>query len=185
MSYVRITLVLVAILFSGVSLAVDNSSRNYIGVNSAAFDSKYDTTEHDGAMLSLGVDLNNYFALELAAGASSTTEDPVTSESSKINYVASAFLRFNMRFNGITIYLLSGYSQLESTVNSGTTSTTTTDSSGSYGYGIDFYGTRDLALSARRVEFFDNEEPTGNRHLGATMIGITYYFDTPKIRSRY
>lgn len=180
----RIVLTLITLLLPAISLAENNSS-NYIGINVATFDSKYSTTEYDGGMINFGYDLNNYLALEIAAGASESNDDPVTSDSSKINYAASAFLRFNMRFNRVTVYLLGGYSQVESTSTSGSTSTTTTDSSGSYGYGIDFYGTRDLALSVRRVEFFDNDEPSGKTHLGATMVGITYYFDTPKIHSRY
>jgi len=179
----RIALVLITLLLPAISLA-ENSS-NYIGVNVATFDSKQTTTEQDGLMINFGYDLNNYLALEIAAGASETNEDAATNDTSKIDYTASAFLRFNMRFNRVTLYVLGGYSSVEATATSGATSTTTTDSSGSYGYGIDFYGTRDLALSFRRVEFFDNEELTGNRHLGATMIGITYYFDTPKIHSRY
>ncbi len=187
MYHKRISLTfLTFLLLPGLSLA-DNSSRNYIGINVASFDSKYNTNEHDGAMVNLGVDLNNYIALDFAVGASSSNDDPVTLDTSKVNYVASGFLRFNLRFNRITIYALGGYSQVESSSTTDGTTTTTTDNSGSYGYGIDFYGTSDLALSFRRVEYFDNEETTTteNRHLGATMIGITYYFDTPKIRSRY
>jgi len=184
MYYIRIALTLFAMMFSAVSLA-ENASRNYIGVNLATFDSKYHTTEQDGYMVNLGFDMNNYFAFELAAGTSKTETDPVTNDTSKIDYTASAFLRFNMRFDRITVYLLGGYSQVEGTTTSGGVNTSTTDEGGSYGYGLDFYGTRDLALSFRRVEFFDNEETTGNRHLGATTIGITYYYDTPKIRSRY
>ncbi|MDH5257629.1 MAG: outer membrane beta-barrel protein [Gammaproteobacteria bacterium] len=183
MYYKRISLLLLTLLFSGIALA-ENSS-NYIGINAATFDSKNSTTEYDGGMINFGYDLNNFIALEIAAGGSSTETDKVTNDTSKIDYAASAFIRFNVRFSGVTVYLLGGYSQVESTSTTGTTSITTTDSSNSYGYGIDFYGTRDLALSVRRVEFFDNDEVTGNRHLGATMVGITYYFDEPKIHSRY
>lgn len=179
MFYKSLVLALITMLFPAITHAEDNSS-NYIGINVATFDSKYSTTEHDGGMINLGYDLNNYIALEIAAGASETYEDPATNDTSKINYAASAFLRFNLRFNRVTLYVLGGYSQVETASTTGTVSTTTTDSSSSYGYGIDFYGTRDLALSVRRVEFFDNEETTGNTHLGATMVGITYYFDKPK-----
>ena len=183
MHNIRISLALVTMLLPGLSLA-ENSS-NYIGVNVATFDSKNSTIEQDGAMLNLGYDLNNYIALEMAAGASETYEDPATTDTSKINYAASGFLRFNVRFSRVTFYVLGGYSKVESSSTTGSTKTTYSDSGSSYGFGIDFYGTRDLALSVRRVEFFDSNEPTGNRHLGATMLGITYYFDTPKIRSRY
>lgn len=180
----RIVLTLITLLLPTISLAENNSS-NYIGINMASFDRKYSTEEYDGGMINFGYDLSNYFALEIAAGASESYEDPATLDTSKINYAASVFLRFNLRFDRVTLYVLGGYSEVESISTSGSTSTTTTDSSGSYGYGIDFYGTRDLALSVRRVEFFDNDEPSGNTHLGATMVGITYYFDTPKIHSRY
>lgn len=183
MHYIRTALILVSLLLPAFAHA-ENSS-NYIGINVATFDSKYSTVEHDGAMINVGYDLNNYLALEVVAGASETYQEPATSDTSKINYAASAFLRFNIRLNRITLYLLGGYSQVETTSTIGGTSTTTTNESNSYGYGIDFYGTRDLALSVRRVIFFDNEELSGNTHLAATMIGITYYFDTPKIHSRY
>ena len=183
MYIIRIALLVVTMLLPSIVLA-ENSS-NYIGVNAATFDSKYSTIEHDGAMVNFGYDMNNYLALEVAGGTSKTNTDQLTTDTSKINYAASVFLRLNLRFSRVTVYALAGYSKVESATTSGTVTTTTTDNSNSYGYGIDFYGTRDLALSFRRVEFFDNEELTGNRHLGATMVGITYYFDTPKIQSRY
>lgn len=171
------------------SLVMAESSPMYIGVNFASFDSKYSDTEFDGGMLNLGFDLNNYVAFELAGGASESTDDPATSTSSKVDYAASAFLRFNLRFDRVTVYVLGGYSQVESSTKTTTTSTSFKDSGGSYGYGIDFYGTRDLALSVRRVELIDTESQsasgTTKTHIGATILGITYYFDKPKIHSRY
>lgn len=166
-------------------LARAESSPLYIGINAAQFDSKYTDAELDGGMINLGVDLNNYIALEIAGGLSKTEEDAATATTDKINYVASAFLRFNLRFDRVTVYVLGGYSQAEGKTTTATTTTVTTDNGGSYGYGIDFYGTRDLALSVRRVEFFDIDTETEKAHLGATMLGITYYFDTPKLHSRY
>lgn len=171
------------------SLALAESSPMYIGVNFATFDSKYSDVELDGGIINLGFDLNNYFAFELSGGASETTNDEATGAKSKVDYVASAFLRFNLRFNRVTVYALGGYSQVKSTSSLGSITVEDTSSGGSYGYGIDFYGTRDLALSFRRVEFVDIEETSGNTttktHVGATMVGITYYFDKPKIYSRY
>lgn len=173
------------------SMAMAESSPMYIGIDIATFDAKSsDTkTDYDGGMLSLGFDLNNYLAVEVAGGASKTNDDPDTLTSSKINYAAGAFLRFNLRFNRVTIYALGGYSQVESSATTGTASTTTKDKGGSYGFGIDFYGTPDLALSVRRIEFVETETTIGStttkNNIGATMMGITYYFDKPRIHSRY
>lgn len=174
------------------STVMAESSPMYIGINAATFDAKDSVSkeEIDGGMLNLGFDLNNYLAFEVAGGASKSKDDPATSSSSKINYAASAFIRFNLRFNRVTVYVLGGYSQVEGTGTTGTTSITVKEKGGSYGYGIDFYGTRDLALSLRRVELVESDRATGPAtttkiNTGATMVGITYYFDTPKIRSRY
>ena len=190
MNYKRIILPLLLVT-SVPSTVLAESSPMYLGMNSAKFDIDQpgNKLEYSGGMLNLGLDLNNYFAFEVAGGISKSKDDPTTTTSSKINYAASAFLRFNLRFNRVTVYALGGYSQVESASTTGAISTTTKDKGGSYGYGIDFYGTRDLALSFRRVEFVKTETVTGTttteNRLGATMIGITYYFDTPKIHSRY
>jgi len=183
MYYKNLALTLMTMLLPGMTYA--ESSSNYIGAQIAKFDSKYSSAEFDGGMMSLGYDLNNYIALEAAAGASQSYEEPVTGNTAQIDYVASAFLRFNVRFNRVTLYALGGYSRVGSTATSGSVSVTDTNSGVSYGFGIDFYGTRDLALSIRRVELFDEEKKSGKSQLGASMVGITYYFDTPKIHSRY
>lgn len=189
-NYVRIILPLL-LVFSLPTVVMAESSPMYLGINAATFDATTagTQTDYDGGMLNLGFDLNNYFAFEVAGGTTKSTDDPVTSTSSSINYTASAFIRFNVRFNRVTVYALGGYSQVESNSKTGAISSTTTDKGGSYGYGIDFYGTPDLALSVRRVEFVETETGTGSNkvkhNIGATMLGITYYFDKPKIHSRY
>lgn len=163
--------------------ALADSSHMYIGLMAASFDSKYDMPDHDGGMLNFGMDLNNFLSLELAGGTSSTTNTPILS--SKIDYVASAFLRFNLRFDKITLYALSGYSDTQVTTTQANLSIKTKETGISYGYGIDFFGSPDLALSVRRVEFFENDQDNIKSHLGATMFGITYYFDSPSMYRRY
>jgi len=160
----------------------------YLGVNAARFDSKFNSYEPRGAMAHLGWDMNNWLALELAGGGSENYRDEQSGNTTQVDYVGSAFVRFNLRFNHVTVYLLGGYSSTQQTATTGAVTTETSSSGGSYGYGIDFYGTRDLALSFRRVEFIDIDDPNNaseNVHLGATMIGITYYFDKPRIHRRY
>lgn len=173
---------LFALMFPASLLA--ETSPLYISLNSATFDSKYHDYEVDGAILSLGIDLNNYISFEVSGGTSDKHEDTAAGISYEVDYVASAFMKLNLRLNRVNLYVLGGYTKSEVTSTVGTTTTTDETKGGSVGYGIDFFGTPDLALSIRRVEFYDLEnEP--KTHLGATMFGITYYFDTPRIHSRY
>lgn len=181
---------LVFAIFSGLipGILSAETSELYIGINAANFDSKYNSYEPEGGIVQLGWDMNNWLALEVAAGTSSKYSDETTGDSSQVDYVAGAFLRFNIRLDRITLYAMGGYSKAKQTSTSGSVTTIDETSGGSLAYGIDFYGTRDLALSVKRIEFFDIEDqnnPNNNAHLGATLVGITYYYDTPKIRRRY
>ncbi len=175
-------LLLFFLVIPGVALA--ETSPLYINVNAAIYDSTLNTYEPQGVTLGFGWDLNNFLTLELMGGTSETYNDDATGNTASIDYAGSGFLRFNLRFNRVTLYLLGGYSKVKSTITEGALTTVSESDGTSYGYGIDFYGTPDLALSIRRIEFIDLDEPDLVNH-GATLLGITYYYDTPRIRSRY
>lgn len=174
---------LFAMHFPTVSMA--DTSPLYMNVNAAIYDSQFNTLEPEGINLGFGVDLNNYFSFEMIAGTSNETEGVPVTNTAKINYAASGLLRFNLRFKRVTLYALGGYSKVKATNTTGVTTTVQEADGVSYGYGIDFFGTPDLALSVRRIEFIDIDDPAELASYGATMFGITYYFDTPKIHSRY
>ena len=157
----------------------------YMNVNAVVFDSTRNTYEPEGVSLGFGWDLNNYLSFELDGTTSDTYEDQPSADTYQVDYAASAFLRFNLRFNRVTLYAMGGYSKIKTTSTAGALTTIQESDGTSYGYGIDFYGTPDLALSIRRIEFIDIDEPAEQVNIGATMLGITYYYDTPRIHSRY
>lgn len=187
----RIIFPILFLIFSP-SLAMAENSPFYIGINAASFESTTtDTsqtetsTSYDGAMLNFGYDINNYFSLELLTGASSSADESPTI-SSKIDYTGGVYARFNLRFNRVTLSLLGGYATTGISTTVGNTTTSDSESGQSAGIGIDFYGTRDLALSLRTMILYAKDNPGGgDTVLSATTFGITYYFDKPKIHSRY
>ncbi len=116
-----------------------------------------------GYGLRLGYDFNNILAIE-GMGISVSSN----SQSSNSGSILAGFLRFNLRFEKSTVYGL--YGSAQSTTTGSSTSTVAT----TYGFGADFYATRDIAFTFSSL--FQN--PTFG-------VGLTYYFDTPTVSSRY
>ena len=181
-----------ALPLSGMADSGENSPL-YIGINGAKYELTATTAsgtessvEYDGYMFNLGYDFNNYLSLEADAGLSSSENEATPGSSSKIDYTVGLYLKLNMRFDRVVVSLLGGQTSTKMSVTTGATTTSDTESSTAGGIGIDFFGTRDLALTFRRMIIYTKDNVGGgDTTITATTAGITYYFDTPRIRSRY
>jgi hypothetical protein len=147
-------------------LDIDGSSVSYDNAN--------------GYSVRLGYDFNNWLAVEGHYFAPDTFETTSSSINEDISYGLSAFARFNLRFTRTTLYALAGYTQLTQKGSNLDTSDI------GYGAGLDFYGTKDTALTIQFMKYYVSENASGNdTELTGVTFGFTHYFDRPRVSKRY
>lgn len=185
MKKLYVPLLAVVIFAAPMSLYAAEPSHFYMGAGwgNYAFNIKNSSTVYgdaSGLALDLGYDFNNILALQASYIAPDTfTATSGTSES--ISYAASLFLRANLRFERSSVYFLAGASTLGK-------NNASYDGTGlAYGVGLDFYGSKNVALTLKYVNYLDTKTISGSNKvsLDGTTLGFTYYFDTPRFNNRY
>jgi len=175
-------IVLIIILLSVPTRAYAQNPRFYAGLDYSSFKLKeISGVNLKGGKLRLGFDINNYLALEGHAGASGADTDETTGLDYKINYMASTFIRGNLRFNRFTVYALAGWSLAEARV-SGLTGAVSEDKTynagASYGGGMDFYGSKNTAITLSYIQYNKVE-------MSAFSVGFVHYFAVSSLDKRY
>lgn len=174
-----------AVLCSPMSLYAAEPSHFYIGLGwgNYAFSIQNSGTTYSnssGPALDLGYDLNNILAIQ----GSYVVPDTFTGTggaTENISYAASLFLRANLRFERSSIFLLAGGSYI------GENNSSYKGTGPAYGIGIDFYGTKDAAITLKYVTYLDVKATNSSNKVNANgvTLGFTYYFDTPTFSDRY
>ena len=176
------TLLLLIGLISAINIAQAKEPPFYIGFDFGDFAYEESGTgadtysNADGISLRLGYDLNNYLAIE---GQIVSTDDFESSTAStlSLDYTASLFARANLRFQRVTIFARGGITRLKS----GNTS----DEDFGYGVGIDFYGTKNTALTLMSTNYYIAKNNGLETDYNAMTFGVTYYFGIPRLSKRY
>lgn len=176
-----------AVLCSPLSLYAAEPSHFYIGaawgnynLDIKNYGVTYDSST--GLALDLGYDFTNFLAIQ----GSYITPDTFAANSSgldeNVKYAASVFLRANLRFERATLFALGG-----GTTTNASNSEYVNVINPAYGFGVDFYGTKDLAITIKYVTYLDAKTKVGGYkvNLSGTTVGFTYYFDTPHFSDRY
>ena len=164
--------------------------------------------EMDQGMFYMGYDLSNWLAFEAHLGK--TNRISLTDPSGDFinigtDYVAAAFVRLNLRYEKVTWYAMAGVSTVQ--VNgdyditngaasitgtlgnffnlTGLAATGTFDDSitgSAYGGGMEFYGTRNTAITLSWIRYFDDSDAGA---LTVASLGFVHHFDWPRTASRY
>lgn len=162
--------------------AYAKNPRFYVGLDYNSFQLKETRNINlTGEKLKLGFDINNYFSLEGHAGTSTVDTNETTGLSYKINYLASTFIRGNLRFNRFTVYALAGWSFAETQV-SGLTGAVSQNkiynAGASYGAGMDLYGSKNTAISLSYIQYNKVE-------MSAFSVGFVHHFAISSLNKRY
>ena len=178
-------LAVLAAFITPIQINASEPSHFYVGLGwgSYAFDIKNSGVEYgnsSGIALDLGYDFNNIVAIQ-ASYISPDNFDATGGTNEDINYAASLFVRANLRFERSSIFFLAGGSKVSENNSS-------YDGNGlAYGMGVDFYGSKNTAVTLKYVRYLDADTTVGSNNVkldGAT-IGFTHYFDTPRFNDRY
>ena len=180
------TALLAAALISPMSLYAAEPSHLYIGAawGNYSLDIKNYSASYDsssGLALDIGYDFTNVFAIQGSYIAPDTFQAS-SGNDENISYATSLFARANLRFQRWTLFGLAGGTSV-----SGNNAEYVNTINPAYGVGIDFYGTKDVAITLKYVNYVDAKlKVIGNDvSLSGTTIGFTYYFDTPRFSKRY
>ncbi len=188
MSLSRIlTIITLSAIFTGQALAenshmyfeIDYAKNTLKTVNTFGTNTSADS-DMDGGLVKFGYDLNNWIGFEGHLGSTTTNED-TTNYTAKIDYMAFAGARFNLRYDHLTVYALAGagYAQIKET--SSAVNYETTKGGPAYGVGIDFYGSKSTSVSLAYIQYVDSTAID----LSSLQLGVKFYFDKPKIQRRY
>lgn len=169
-------------------VAAAQAPANYFGLDLLSFSSDSDTVDESlgGVAIKLGRDLTNFIGVEAHVGTSD--EEEQAGFSYKIDYFASLFGRFNLHLNNnVSLYAIAGGSYVKTSGSAtfpapvGTVSLVDDETGLAYGAGVQAFGDEDLAINLGWVRYLHLSDAT----LDAFNIGVTYYFDWPRIRRRY
>ena len=164
--------------------------------------------ELDTGMIVFGYDLSNWMAIEAHVGK--TNKISLTDPSGDFldfgtDYVAAAFVRFNLRYDRVTWYAMAGAgtvkfsgnyditnaaAEISSTLGNflntaGLPATGSFDESinaAAYGGGLEFYGSRNTALTLNWIRYFDDNDVGA---LTVVSLGFIHHFDWPRGSKRY
>ncbi len=189
MSLIR---VLTVITLSALSItpAFAENSPMYFGFGYASTTTKTVNTfgastsaeaDMNGAVLKFGYDINNWIGFEGHLSNTTTNDQSAPTYSVKVDYMALAAARFNLRYDHFTVFALGGvgYAQVKET--SSGTLYTTTKAAPAYGVGLDFYGSKSTAVTFSYIQYLDSNDV----NLSSVQLGVKFYFDKPKISRRY
>lgn len=182
MAYIKI-IVFTLLSFTMIGNVQADNTPLYFDLGIIEYDFDDLDTTLNGTALNFGVDISNYFGVEAFMANSEKYESSTTTITSfNIDYVAAALLRFNLRYDHVTLFLLGGYSRNKATINIGAGNETFTSSVEVYGAGIDIYGTRQTAITVRWYQFGDDPDISESSEMS---VGLHFYFDVPRIHKRY
>jgi len=152
---------------------------SYVGFNVASSE-LVGTTLGSVAMsnlnLRLGYHVADFFAVEGHVGWGSDNTG-VLLKSPNSRY-ASLFLRFDLPFDQVNLYLLAGGSYFETDVVTATAAKQGNETSPAYGLGIELFGNRDTALTLEMARYLDSA--TQDRY-DSVGIGFVTHFDWPRL----
>ncbi len=189
MSFIRVLTIITLSVLSTSQVFADNSrmyfefdyatnTTNTVNTFGASTSAESDM---DGAVIKLGYDLNNWIAFEGHLGSTTTNDESAPTYSSKIDYMAFAGARFNLRYDHFTVYGLAGAGYTQITETSSGTLYETTKAAPAYGVGLDFYGSKTTAFTLSYIQYVDSTEID----LSSFQFGVKFYFDKPKFYKRY
>lgn len=134
-----------------------------------------------GAVVKLGYDINNWIGFEGQLSNTTTHYQPAQTYSVKVEYIALAAARLNLRYDHFTVFALggAGYARVRET--SQGTAHTVTKIAPAFGVGIDLYGSKSTAITLSYIKYLDSTKV----NLSSVQLGFTFYFDKPEISRRY
>jgi len=189
MSLLR-TLTILTVTMLSTSPVLAENSRHYLefGLSSSTLNKKASVgapvqseSDVDGGILKYGYDFNNWFAVEGHLGRTASVENTALSYTSGINYMGFAGARFNLRYDHFTLYALGGAGFAQIAETSSGTDYQLNKVGPAYGVGLDFYGSKSTSISVAYIQYID----TSDVDLSSLQLTIKFYFDKPKIQSRY
>lgn len=161
---------------------------NYVGLDLLSFTADSNTVDESlgGVAVKLGRDFTNFFGVEGHVGMSD--EEEAAGFRYQIDYFASLFGRFNLHLNNnVSLYAMAGGSYVKTSGSAtfpapvGAVSLVDDDAGLAYGAGVQAFGDEDLSINLGWVRYLHTSDAT----LDAFNVGLTYYFDWPRIRRRY
>lgn len=135
-----------------------------------------------GLALDLGYDLNNYFTLQTRAGRTEST-DVGANLDYRIDYYLGAYLRFNLRYNHLTVYALGGYSYFKEG-GSAVQGAGVKDSEygGAGGMGLALFGSEDTAIT---LEYLRHVLADSDQDVNTIHVGLLHHFGLRRPSKRY
>jgi len=152
---------------------------SYIGFNVASSElsgATLGTVAMSNLNLRLGYHFADFFAVESHLGWGSDNTG-VLLKSPNSRY-ASLFLRLNLPFERVNVYLLAGGSYFETDVVTTTAAKQGNETSPAYGLGIELFGNRDTALTLELARYLDSA--TQDRY-DSVGVGFVTHFDWPRL----
>jgi hypothetical protein len=126
------------------------------------------------AKIKLGKELSDILAVEGQFGLTSSSDDK------KAISIFGAYLRAGKDFGKVKIYGLLGFGSIYAYEDG---FENVSESGGSYGVGIEIFGSKDLAITIEYIDLIDKSVDGGDPAFGKgdlkfdiTSIGFTYYF---------
>ncbi len=168
----RFALLIAFIFCSFSSHAEINLSGIYSGLQFATSSSQFEspTTTASASRghlkIKLGKQLNDWAAAEGQLGATTNS----SSSDGLVSY--GAYLRIGREFDQYKLYGLLGFSGIEDLDDASNLS----ESSGSYGVGLEVFGSRNLAITFEYLHLIDTSVNGGDLTFDTLGIGFTYYF---------
>jgi len=183
----RVTVSLLPLLLAISSLAAASGwvaetprPNSYVGFNAASSElvgNTVGTVAMSNLNLRLGYHVSPFFAVEGHVGWGSDNTG-VLLKSPNSRY-ASFFLRFDLPFDRVNLYLLAGGSAFEADVVTATAAKQGNETSPAYGLGIELFGNRDTALTLEMARYLDN---TLKDRYDSVGVGFVTHFDWPTLR---
>ncbi|MDQ7017288.1 MAG: porin family protein [Gammaproteobacteria bacterium] len=153
---------------------------SYIGFNvgsSELVGTTLGTVAMSNLNLRLGYHFADYFAVEGHVGWGSDNTG-VLLKSPNSRY-AALFLRLDLPYDRVNLYLLAGGSYFESDVVTTTAVKKGNETSPAYGVGIELFGNRDTALTLEIARYLENSVHDRYDSVG---VGFVTHFDWPPLR---
>ena len=178
-----LTLLTCFVAISAVSAEEKDGNRAYIVANGGLYDDFVDDIAL-GGMLQLGYDFSRYLAVEGHIGLTAENDDDFQgARIEKQLYHTSFVLRANLRGHDYAFFAFAGQTFLifDFEVKGVAPDSDERDESDiTYGFGMDLYGTENVALTAKwqRLIQLDGNKAKGEEdgEVDVAYIGITYYF---------
>lgn len=154
--------------------------RHYTGFNVSLW-KEYD---FEGLTGFYGYDFSNWFSVEGHLGTTNSQEDPNLGAPNRfrINVLASALARVNLRFGNAVLYAAGGGSCIDWKGELGTfQGLSETECGPAYGAGLELYGSEHVSFSASWLRYVDNSDFKATSY----NLGFIWHFNWPKMGRQY